>query len=165
MKEGAWLRWAVGQEARPAPRTPTCPAYPEDLQGVGMHGAQAALFLLPWPLGQGPLLLWPPAWLCVQPPQGPGPAGSLFSPLHPGSQVPGSRWKLLPTATWAPVANTPALTEPRHSVAFVDCFCDTVLFLGPPVSLSELTVHATLRLSFAMRVSASLAAGPRAALW
>lgn len=129
MKEGAWLSWAVGQEARSAPRTPTCPAYPEDLQGVGMHGAQAALLLLPRPLGQGPLLLWPPAWLWVQPPQGPGPAGSLFSPLHPGSRVPDGNCFLQPLGL--PWPTPPLLRSLGHSVAFVDCFCDTDLLSGP----------------------------------
>lgn len=83
-QEGGWLSRAVGQEARPAPRTPLV-LHPEDLQGRDSWEPR------PLSCSHGPgsrtPALWPPAWLWVQPTQ------SLclwlaLLPSPPGSRAP-----------------------------------------------------------------------------
>lgn len=156
-QEGAWFSRAVGQEARPAPRTPLV-LHPEDLRGRDAREPRS-LSCSHGPGSRAPVCSRLPGCGCSHP-QSLLPAGSLFSPLHPVSPVPHGNCFLQPLRL--PWSSTQFLRDLGHSCGFLRLFLWHSLLSGPSTHLG---------LGFVLRVSASLFAAaaslqdPRVALW
>lgn len=120
--------------------------------------AQAAL-LLPRPLGQEPLLLWPPAWLWVQHPKALGLLARSSPPSNPCPRFQKETASYSHSGSHSPA--TPLSRNLDHTVVLVACVCDCPCFLASRV-FTGTNCAGTLRLSFVIRVSAPLVtAGPR----